>query len=418
MGTGCAGTTDFIGGAQAGANYRNGNWLLGIESDISGLSNKKAVRFANGAFPDVPATGTTMVTSSVPWLATIRSRFGALINENTLVYVTGGLAVAQIDGSVANTFFNADGSFRGNSFGSDSAVVPGWAAGAGAEWKVGGNWSLKTQYLHVDLRSVNFNTTYAQVGFTPFTENLAVRSRLDLFRIGANYRLGDHAVATERIPSPVHNWTGAYAGIHFGGASGNSSATDVNGYNAVCDVFNARTSGVTGGVQAGYNWQWNKVVAGVEGDIGYLGANGSAVSRIASDTFVNATGGAYGTLRGRIGAASDRALFYATGDLMVARIRAGVDDDVAAFPANLLQPLQLIDTARSGAQAGWTLGAGIEYAFTNVWSIKGEYLYHDLGTQRVTGIQANTFNLGNNLPYAFDIRNTGNIVRMGFNRQL
>jgi outer membrane immunogenic protein len=177
-------------------------------------------------------------------------------------------------------------------------------------------------------------------------------------------------------------------------------------WNATGDSFTAHTSGFAGGFQAGYNWQWNTLVAGIEGDIGYLGFRGSKASSISSDTIVSGDGGAYGTLRGRLGVAWDRVLLYGTGGLIVADVKAGVDD-------NALSPDPgLMNSPRTGTQAGWIAGAGLEYALGNRWSMKAEWLYFDLGTETLAGPSVNSS------PIRFTIRNTGSIALIGLNYRL
>jgi outer membrane immunogenic protein len=38
----------------------------------------------------------------------------------------------------------------------------------------------------------------------------------------------------------------------------------------------------------------------------------------------------------------------------------------------------------SETRTGWTVGGGVEWAFWNNWSVKGEYNYYDFGTSSVT----------------------------------
>ncbi len=208
------------------------------------------------------------------------------------------------------------------------------------------------------------------------------------------------------------SWTGFYLGAQAGGTWGRSKAVDNpdvlpnRTWNGDGDTFTAKTSGFVGGVQAGYNWQWNTIVTGIEGDIGYLGFRGSQSSSLSSDTIVSADGGAYGTLRGRLGVAWDRVLLYGTGGLIVADVKASVDD-------NALNPGSgLMNSPRTGTQAGWTAGAGLEYALGNRWSVKAEWLYFDLGTKTVAGPSVNS------TPIHFTIKNTGNIALIGLNYRL
>jgi outer membrane immunogenic protein len=77
-----------------------------------------------------------------------------------------------------------------------------------------------------------------------------------------------------------------------------------------------------------------------------------------------------GTVRGRIGYAFDRFLPYITGGVAFGGVRGAyaVTTPAGAFTAT-----------GSDTNFGWTLGGGLEYAFTPNLSLKAEYLYVDLG---------------------------------------
>ncbi|MEI9803325.1 MAG: outer membrane beta-barrel protein [Pseudolabrys sp.] len=425
-GTGKGSKAGFIGGGQIGVNsWLTKKWIWGIEADFSGLSGTAS--HSNGAFfPTLPATGTTMVDSRVTWLATIRPRVGTLVNDSTLVYVTGGLAIAQVKGSSRTVDLNFPvPTLRDTSVGNGSTVVPGWALGGGAEWKVGGPWSVKAEYLYVSLTSADYTSFYTGAFAPFFGENNATKTQLHIARLGVNYKIGGDsatsAFADARGDGAIHNWSGLYAGANFGGVRGRSRATDLdlgNGpWNAVGDTFSADTTGVTGGIQAGYNWQWNSVVAGLEGDFGYLGFRGTQTSSFpvalgGGETAVKSNGGLFGTARGRLGYAWDQSLIYATGGVIVAGVGTTVNDPIL----DLVGPSPgYIYSSKIKTQTGWTLGVGYEYALMNNWSVKAEYLYFDLGTARVTGAQMNA---PGNPVYGWDVKNDGSIIRLGFNRKI
>jgi outer membrane immunogenic protein len=67
---------------------------------------------------------------------------------------------------------------------------------------------------------------------------------------------------------------------------------------------------------------------------------------------------------------------------------------------------------------GWTVGAGAEWMVAQHWSIKGEYLYYDLGS--VTLNNAFFVTNGEGTPFfgatiASRASYNGNIVRLGVN---
>ena len=155
------------------------------------------------------------------------------------------------------------------------------------------------------------------------------------------------------VMAPLYNWTGFYIGVEGGGAFG-SSAWDRSGSHDI-------SGGLIGGT-VGYNWQFNQVVAGVEGDFGWADINGTNTANCVagcktSDSWL-------GTARGRLGYAADRFLPYITGGAAFGDIRA----QTPGFASS------------SQDKTGWTLGAGIEAALVDHWTAKVEYLYVDLGS--------------------------------------
>jgi outer membrane immunogenic protein len=163
-------------------------------------------------------------------------------------------------------------------------------------------------------------------------------------------------------PAPmahVYNWTGLYIGAHGGWAWGDVGGLDVDG-------------GFIGG-QIGFNWQapGSPFVFGVEFDSAWANIEGSAV-------IPGVVGAAseidyQGSLRGRIGYAFGPALLYATGGL------AWMHNDVAI--AAVVAPGFVVGAADDNTHFGWTIGAGLEYAFAPNWSAKVEYLYADYGAE-------------------------------------
>lgn len=74
-----------------------------------------------------------------------------------------------------------------------------------------------------------------------------------------------------------------------------------------------------------------------------------------------------GSLRARLGYAMGPALLYATGGLAVAHFRTNYDEGATT-------------DSTSNTKAGWTVGAGVEYAFSQKWTTRVEYRYSDFGT--------------------------------------
>jgi outer membrane immunogenic protein len=252
------------------------------------------------------------------------------------------------------------------------------------------------------------------------------------------------------VAPPIFTWTGFYVGLNAGGSWGGSStdvttvpgfinaavlsptgiahATDyATGANAGLPV---RNTGFAGGAQVGYNWQFSSFVAGLETDIqGFSGAKSSgSVTNLAqtalgeSPVSVTVSGGSkidyLGTLRGRVGYLLTPSLLgYATGGLAY----GGVQSHASIFGFETV-PSGIGNAFTSGSfsttRVGWTLGAGVEWMFWQNWSVKGEYLYYDLGratnalppfTAPIAGVQA--FSHTPILSTRYD----GNLARVGLN---
>jgi outer membrane immunogenic protein len=199
------------------------------------------------------------------------------------------------------------------------------------------------------------------------------------------------------VIAPVFSWTGCYIGGYVGGAwAANDAATyelfdGVGGY-GVNHAGGATTyrawsyktdSSFIGGGTVGCNWQpvGSPFVLGLEGEIGYLNIEGSALDpfQAAPLTYGSATkiGDWYGMITGRLGYSWDRAMIYVKGGAAFVNVESSVYD---AAPIGLA-PWSL---TTSETVATWTVGGGIEWAFDMNWSIKAEYMYIGLnGTQGI-----------------------------------
>lgn len=148
----------FIGGGQVGYNWQAGQFVFGVEADLQG----SGIEYEETAF------GIT-ATSQIDYLGTVRGRLGFAV-ARVLPYVTGGFAFAQNDISFVN------GGVRV----SDDQIHTGWTVGAGLEAQLAGGWSIKGEYLYVDLgRETYFENVLG--GFQADAE-------FHVGRVGLNYR--------------------------------------------------------------------------------------------------------------------------------------------------------------------------------------------------------------------------------------
>lgn len=153
----------------------------------------------------------------------------------------------------------------------------------------------------------------------------------------------------------VYDWSGAYVGLSAG-ASWESFDTAIG---APLAQTNFDASGFTGGAFGGMNFQNGPFVYGVELDVNFNTADASGVI---AGIPVTAQTDWFSTLRGRAGFAFDRYMIYGTGGVAVGDVE-----------------LSAAGTSFSDTRFGWTAGAGIEAALTENFTLRGEYLYTDLG---------------------------------------
>lgn len=154
------------------------------------------------------------------------------------------------------------------------------------------------------------------------------------------------------VYAPAFTWTGFYAGLNAGVGFSQSNNTNVTVNGVTTSYSSGNNNGFVGGAQAGYNWQMGQIVFGGEADIQYadLGRKNS----VGGFYYGGSSGNYFGTVRARVGYAFDRALIYVTGGLAYGDVGGGISNDT---------------------KAGYTVGGGLEYAFTNNWTAKIEGLY-------------------------------------------
>jgi outer membrane immunogenic protein len=193
-----------------------------------------------------------------------------------------------------------------------------------------------------------------------------------------------------------------------------------------------------GGAQAGYNWQISSVVAGLEADIqGVVGSEASISGAVFAGP-VSATTGTpdittfhasrrldyLATVRGRLGyLVWPSVLVYGTGGLAAGSVSGSVGFSTAnsAYLAIGNSAAWGISNAYSEGRAGWAAGGGVEWMFTPGLTLKGEYLYYDLGTATAPIGASGPVVLGG-APSPFFTNNStmstrfiGNILRVGLN---
>lgn len=177
----------------------------------------------------------------------------------------------------------------------------------------------------------------------------------------------------ERVAPGPYDWTGAYAGVFAGVATGDFDyeAGAVGG--PVALGLGVSGGGMFGGAQVGYDWQTGSWVLGAVADIALSGQEAELSANLVGLGTVSAESQLkyLGTVRGRAGYAFDRALVYGHGGFAYGR----TEQEIAALGTSVFEN----DTSKSG----WVIGAGFEYAITDAVSFQTEYGYYDLGSDEV-----------------------------------
>jgi outer membrane immunogenic protein len=124
-----------------------------------------------------PNYANAQVSSRYDWLGTVRGRAGYAI-DRTLLYGTGGFAYAH----VSQDYFDSVHGTQGL-----SGTKTGWTLGGGVEYAFNRNWSVKAEYLYVNLQNTTLNTVFSSGGGSS-TAALNFKNDLNIVRLGANFR--------------------------------------------------------------------------------------------------------------------------------------------------------------------------------------------------------------------------------------
>ena len=202
--------------------------------------------------------------------------------------------------------------------------------------------------------------------------------KTSVFALATAAILGSSALAAD-LPSkkepalapaaaaPLFTWAGAYVGAHFGHMWGRTRVDD----SGTITETGARTNGFLGGGLAGYNLQSGAFVYGLEGDVSFGRVRGHGTSiplpptpiAVPNDYTLNWAG----NIRGRLG--------YAITPTTLPFIAGGVAITDLRFTDNNAKVI----TETGKTRVGWTLGAGVDQAFTNNLVGRIEYVYADYG---------------------------------------
>lgn len=161
----------FAGGGTLGYNWQMGNWVAGLETDFSG-SAASGTTSSNGTFGcGLPATCYT----DLNWYGTVRGRLGPAY-DGWFPYITGGFAYGGLKAGLGNSVPPSGLSASG--------TETGWTLGTGVEYAFMNHWSVKVEYLYVQLGDLFYDTAHLCVALSC----TAMHNNFNVVRLGANYR--------------------------------------------------------------------------------------------------------------------------------------------------------------------------------------------------------------------------------------
>jgi outer membrane immunogenic protein len=319
----------FIGGALAGANFQNGNWVAGFEFDF-GVTNAERNGLIGG-----------LLDASLIWNAHFRGRLG-YASGNQLAYVAAGLALAQMR-LYSEAFFEGP-----------ARLHVGYTLGAGLDTLIAQNWVFRVEYLFSDYggNSYLYHAPVLTVDADPSSH--IVRAAL-IYNIGNPGTPADGARAT----AGSRDWSGWYTGFHGGGVW-MRGALDVVAF----DFSQAVDLGANAGLLAGFNYQRGNWVFGLEADLGKFLSTGGPSGNVFGPGIVNVDALWDGHIRSRIGYASGNQLAFLAAGVAAARFEQTVP----------------IDGTKARTHFGFTAGTGLD-AMVGNWIMRTEYLYSSYGVQ-------------------------------------
>jgi opacity protein-like surface antigen len=279
----------------------------------------------------------------------------------------------QLDGAALDISTSRLGTYGQFGLGTAAAIInTGWLGYARVDYKVG-----------EDIEGWNFNAGL-RYQFTPEQRSGGVKDG----------------------PMPAvyaYNWTGPYIGASVGAIAWGHEDWKFTSNNASVDDLGY--AGALVGGQLGYNLQVGSTVVGIEADYGWTNAHGGSSCPNQFFFTCEVEMDRMGSVTGRLGYAVGRALFYGKGGLAFGDVTLQTRQNAGLA----LPPSNTAVNGSSETLVGYTVGGGMEFALTDRWSAKGEYMYYDLGKE--------TFSVTAN-PNGVDGDTRGSTVRIGVNLHL
>jgi opacity protein-like surface antigen len=372
-----------------------GNWTL--EPSVGGVFSHTSIDPLTIAGVPIPVGPTAFVPlTGALQFQDVESALGrASLTLGTSLPLAGGQVIAYpfVTASAFHEFegnVTASIAIAGTPFISGSGSLTASSIGTYAQFGGGSAFELRDTgwlgFARVDYRTGENIQGYSVIG--------GLRYQLE----GEN-RARHPEMAVKARPAEGYDWTGPYVGVSAGSTWGGTHWASQGG------TVDPDYAGYLAGGQAGYNYQTGRFVWGIEADAGRSNARGAAKSCPIQPPLFGCEDdvGVLGSLTGRFGYTWGRALFYAKGGWEYGEVTAGTS-------LNFVDPFLGLPPAPGALKStnwenGWTAGVGMEYALTDSWSAKAEYMYYAFPQYAFSVAQNVTANA----------TAAGNIVRIGVN---
>jgi outer membrane immunogenic protein len=204
--TGTANIDGAVAGGQVGYNWQTGMWVFGLETDLQWTGQRGSTSFCLTVGCPV-GSFVANADYKLSWFGTFRARAGWLVDPRVLLYVTGGLAYGEVKIDYTSGVLGLP--LAGTS---TKTTRPGWTIGGGIEGALSNNWTVKAEYLYVDLGSTTSGALggatsviipdvpqpfFTTVVDTTFAGTARTRLRDNIARIGINYHFTPDAVVAK-----------------------------------------------------------------------------------------------------------------------------------------------------------------------------------------------------------------------------
>jgi len=182
----------WLAGGTGGVKAQAGVFVFGVEGEWMWTGIKGNQTFTQtSAFTSL----TTSLESKIDWLAIASARAGFVVGERLLIYGKAGVAIAE-EKHAFNQVLTIVGLGTSSTSLNAKAVHTGVVGGVGAEYALGGNWSVKAEYDYIKMLAQSFTGTGVEVfNNPPFAVASIDADRqfgkmsqdLHLFKFGVNY---------------------------------------------------------------------------------------------------------------------------------------------------------------------------------------------------------------------------------------